>query len=160
VALPNASLLEGAVTNGNVCLDRTPSLSALFDFHLSAEDVGAAKPAPAVFQRSLDLAHAALARRVPGCAQLSPAEACFVGDDYTCDVFGSKRAGMLSVWLNHHGGPPPAISADPLAGPAAAAAAVGGALPPPQATEWHDAVISALPELETVLQRWGSPQQA
>ena len=87
-----------ALTNGNADIDRI-GLSRLFDFSISAEQIGAAKPAAAMFQaacRKLDMA---------------PSQIVHVGDDPEGDVLGAARAGLRTVWVNRNnrswpGGPP------------------------------------------------------
>jgi putative hydrolase of the HAD superfamily len=76
-----------ALTNGNADVFRTPA-AAFFEFALSAEQVGAGKPAPALFD-------AALAR-----SGLSAQQAVHVGDSLAHDILGARNAGMRSVWFN------------------------------------------------------------
>ena len=92
----------GALSNGNADLRRL-DVGEHFDFHFSAENVGAAKPDPALF-------HAALQH-----AQVSPDEVLHVGDSVEHDVAGAARAGIRSVWINPHGLPLPAASPPPTA---------------------------------------------
>lgn len=79
-----------ALTNGNADVRQTP-LGRYFDLVLTAEDVGAAKPAP-------DLFLAALAD-----AGADPAEAAHVGDHPETDVHGARAAGLHAVWFNPTG---------------------------------------------------------
>ena len=55
-----------------------------------SEEVGAYKPAPAMFARAL----AALA--------LGPHEVLHIGDSLRCDVAGARAAGIRTVWINRH----------------------------------------------------------
>mgnify|MGYP002713108270 CR=1 FL=1 len=80
----------GSLTNGNADVWRSP-LGAHFDFALSAAEVGASKPDPAMFRT-------ALAR-----TGVRPAEALHVGDDPELDVEAARRAGMRAVWVNRAG---------------------------------------------------------
>ena len=78
-----------SVTNGNSQIEHTP-LHASFDHSLSAADVGAAKPDPAIF-------HAASAHSgVPLEAFLH------VGDDPLCDVHAARGLGLSTVWVNRN----------------------------------------------------------
>lgn len=79
-----------SVTNGNSQIEHTP-LRASFDHSLTAAEVGAAKPDPAIF-------HAASARSgVPLDAFLH------VGDDPVRDVEAARALGMSTVWVNRDG---------------------------------------------------------
>lgn len=77
----------GVVTNGNADVRRL-GLDRYFDFTLSAEEVGAAKPARLVFQTVCHRADA-----------LPPA-VVHVGDEVESDVLGAARYGMQAVWIN------------------------------------------------------------
>lgn len=79
-----------SVTNGNSQIEHTP-LHASFDISLTAAEVGAAKPDPAVF-------HAASERSgIPLDGFLH------VGDDPERDVRAAQRLGLSTVWVNRHG---------------------------------------------------------
>ncbi len=83
-----------SVTNGNSQIEHTP-LSASFDHSLTAAEVGAAKPDPAIF-------HAASERSGV------PLEAILhVGDDPVRDVQAARDLGMATVWVNRDGSPWP-----------------------------------------------------
>ena len=83
-----------SVTNGNSQIEHTP-LHASFDHSLTAAEVGAAKPHPAIF-------HAA--SRGSGV----PLESFLhVGDDPVRDVQAARDLGMATVWVNREGGPWP-----------------------------------------------------
>jgi HAD superfamily hydrolase (TIGR01549 family) len=82
----------GVVTNHTVA-EQTEKLAFLglerdVDFLLTSEEVGAAKPDPAIFR-------AALAR-----AGAEPHEAVMVGDSWSSDVAGAVGAGIRAVWFN------------------------------------------------------------
>jgi putative hydrolase of the HAD superfamily len=78
-----------SVTNGNSQIAHTP-LHASFDHSLSAADVGAAKPDPAIF-------HAASAHSgVPLETFLH------VGDDPLRDVQAARGLGLSTVWVNRN----------------------------------------------------------
>ncbi|MDG1461244.1 MAG: HAD family hydrolase [Luminiphilus sp.] len=76
----------GALTNGNADVTKTP-LGRFFDFALQAEEVGAAKPEPALFNHAL--------QRVGGNASAL----IHIGDSHDHDVIGAYRAGIRSVWF-------------------------------------------------------------
>ncbi len=83
-----------SVTNGNSQIEHTP-LHASFDHSLTAAEVGAAKPHPAIFDA---------ASRRSGV----PLEAFLhVGDDPVRDVQAARDLGMATVWVNRDGGPWP-----------------------------------------------------
>lgn len=77
------------LSNGNADL-RMIGIDRLFDFSLSATDVGAAKPHPALF--------------IEACRRLAlhPAQIVHVGDDPEHDVLGAAHAGLRTVWLNRN----------------------------------------------------------
>ena len=80
----------GSLTNGNADVAKTP-LGQFFDFALKAEDVGAAKPEPALFERAM---------RESGVAA---EEMVHVGDSHDHDIVGAHRAGVRSIWLSAPG---------------------------------------------------------
>jgi len=84
----------GALTNGNADIYATEA-GGLFEFAFQAEQVGASKPAAAMFE-------AALAR-----TGARPGEVLHVGDSVDHDVRGAQRAGLRTVWVNARGEPWP-----------------------------------------------------
>ena len=86
-----ASLREryalGVITNGNACVDFI-GIGHWFDFVVSAERAGAAKPEPRIFEAALE------------CAGVDAGRVVHVGDDPENDVRGAARAGMRTVWVN------------------------------------------------------------
>ena len=93
--LLRASYTLVSVTNGNSQIEHTP-LHASFDHSLTAADVGAAKPDPAIF-------HAASA------GTGVPLEAFLhVGDDPLRDVQAARSLGICAVWVNRDGSAWPA----------------------------------------------------
>jgi putative hydrolase of the HAD superfamily len=76
-----------SVTNGNADLERTP-LRGFFHHSLTAAEVGAAKPDPALFYEALTL------------AETEPGQAVHVGDDPRLDVDAARQVGMRTVWMN------------------------------------------------------------
>ncbi|MBT8077368.1 MAG: HAD family hydrolase [Gammaproteobacteria bacterium] len=79
-----------AVTNGNANLDAI-GLRHLFRDVVTAVDVGAAKPAAAIFDEAV--------RR----AGVAPHEALHVGDHPELDVDGARNAGLRTAWMNRNG---------------------------------------------------------
>ncbi len=90
----------GALTNGNADVGRL-EIGPLFDFALTAADVGASKPDPRMFE-------AALAR-----AGVEAARGAHVGDHPEHDIAGAARVGMHTVWVNRSGEPPPRLPHPP-----------------------------------------------
>lgn len=79
-----------AVTNGNANLDKI-GIGDLFDGFVSAREVGAAKPAAAMFEAAV----------VAGGGE--PASTVHVGDHPEMDVAGAQRAGIAGIWINRNG---------------------------------------------------------
>lgn len=98
-----------SVTNGNADVERTP-LRGLIHGAFRAEDVGAAKPDPALFRAALTL------------AGVGPERALHLGDDPALDVEAARRLGMRAVWVNRGGAdwpadlPPPELEVPDLQG--------------------------------------------
>jgi FMN hydrolase / 5-amino-6-(5-phospho-D-ribitylamino)uracil phosphatase len=80
-----------AVTNGNANL-QTIGIRHLFSDVVSAAEVGAAKPAPRIFEEAVRRAGA------------SPVETLHVGDHPQCDIAGAQAAGLATAWMNRTGG--------------------------------------------------------
>jgi putative hydrolase of the HAD superfamily len=94
-ALRAAGLRLIVVSNWDVSLHEAlaqTGLTALTDGAISSAEVGAAKPAPAIFERAL-----ALAGGIP------PAAAVHVGDDVAVDVAGARAAGIAPVLVVRNG---------------------------------------------------------
>lgn len=85
----------GALTNGNADIHRL-GLADHFRFAFSAEEIGAPKPAPDLFEHALS--HT-------GC---EPHEMVYVGDDPVKDVDAAKRLGLNTIWYRNtlRPGPP------------------------------------------------------
>jgi len=79
-----------AMTNGNADIYRT-SLGHLFDYSISAEEVGSAKP-------DSDMFEALLAQ-----SDRSADEILYIGDHPIHDIEGAHNMGIVNVWLNRHG---------------------------------------------------------
>lgn len=90
--LPALALLKQhfslvALTNGNADIAKT-GLADYFVCQISAADVSAAKPDPAMFiaaMRQLDMA---------------PHQTLHIGDHAIHDIYGARAAGVASVWMN------------------------------------------------------------
>ncbi len=76
-----------SLTNGNADL-KIIGLADIFHHQLSAQRVGAAKPAAKIFHEACRLAN------------VDAAEAVHVGDDPQNDVLAARAAGMKTVWVN------------------------------------------------------------
>jgi putative hydrolase of the HAD superfamily len=91
-----------SVTNGNAQVEHTP-LADCFHHNLTAADVGAAKPDPAMLHAACEL------------AGVTPRQAWHVGDDPERDVAPARAIGMIAVWLQRDGRPwPKALPAPDL----------------------------------------------
>ena len=97
----------GLVTNGPSRTQRSKieqfRLTEYLDLLIVSEEVGVAKPDPAIFSIALD--------------QLGvlPGEALFVGDSLEFDLCGAAAAGMPFIWMNPRGEILPPDLARPLA---------------------------------------------
>jgi putative hydrolase of the HAD superfamily len=91
-----------SITNGNSDVARTP-LRGLFDLSLTAADVGAAKPDPALFLSALRW------------AGLNPSRAIHLGDHPHLDVQAARDVGMRAIWVNRDSRAWPAGLAPPIA---------------------------------------------
>jgi 2-haloalkanoic acid dehalogenase type II len=89
-----------SVTNGNADVHQT-ALGKHFHFALTAAAVGAAKPAPDMFEQALTHAGAVAERAV------------HVGDDPWLDVEAARAVGMGTVWVNREAKPWPVELAPP-----------------------------------------------
>lgn len=78
-----------AVTNGNANLHKI-GIADLFDDHVNAAAVGAAKPDRSIFDAAVQAGGA------------SAAETLHVGDHPLYDVHGAREAGLRTVWVNRN----------------------------------------------------------
>ncbi|MDZ7736586.1 MAG: HAD family hydrolase [Gammaproteobacteria bacterium] len=74
-----------SLTNGNADLMQI-GIHHIFHHNLSAERVGAAKPAPKIFREACRL------------AGVHPSSAVHVGDDPDNDIIAARAAGMKTIW--------------------------------------------------------------
>ncbi|MEM1144681.1 MAG: HAD family hydrolase [Pseudomonadota bacterium] len=86
LALLRKNYRLAALTNGNSDVFKS-SAGVQFEFALRAEEVGAKKPDPAMFNALLES------------ADLHPEEVLHVGDHHTDDVEGAAAVGIRAVWL-------------------------------------------------------------
>jgi len=89
-----AGLIVGVISNSNGTVRsilETTGLARDVDFVVDSGIVGVEKPDPRIFHLALE--HA----RVPAAA------ACYVGDLYSVDVIGARRAGLEAVLLDPRG---------------------------------------------------------
>ena len=91
-----------SVTNGNADPELTP-LRGLFHRSLTAGEVGAARPHPALFQAALDW------------AGVTPAQALHIGDHPLYDIQAARDHGLRALWLNRQGQSWPGDLETPLA---------------------------------------------
>ena len=77
----------GALTNGNADIYKTDA-GEYFDFAFLAEDVGASKPAPDMFNAAVKRSGA------------RPEQIVHVGDNPEHDIKGAQQAGLRTVWMN------------------------------------------------------------
>jgi len=90
----------GLISNGDSAEQREKirrcSLTGYFDPLLISDDLGVAKPEPAIFERALS------ALGVP--AQ----RAVYIGNSFANDIEGGAAVGLDTIWLNERGSGPPA----------------------------------------------------
>jgi len=80
----------GALSNGNADIRRL-GLDRYFSFAFSAEEVGAPKPEPHLFEAAMK--HIGI----------TPAQMVYVGDDPVLDVDAANRLGLTTVWMVNPG---------------------------------------------------------
>ncbi|MFT6915175.1 MAG: HAD superfamily hydrolase (TIGR01549 family) [Motiliproteus sp.] len=90
-----------ALSNGNADLHRV-GLGALFEFALSADQVGQAKPHPLMFEQLL-------AR-----TGVTPEQVIHVGDHPEHDILGAQQCGLHTLWVNLAQSPWPQSTAPDL----------------------------------------------
>jgi len=88
--LRGAGYLIGSLTNGNADVHRA-GIGHLFDFSVSAESAGRAKPHPRMFQEACRL------------AGIDPSELAHVGDEPATDLEGARVAEVAGIWMNRPG---------------------------------------------------------
>lgn len=90
LSLARAAFPLLSISNGNADLRRI-GLDRLFVAHISATNVGAAKPDPRLF--------------LAACAhlELAPQQVLHIGDHPVQDILGAAQVGMKTVWINRTG---------------------------------------------------------
>jgi len=83
-------LTNGSPDLQNTKLTITPELTPYFEHIVISGDFGRGKPDPAIFEHALSL------------ISLHKDEVIMVGDNLMTDILGANRAGINSVWINHH----------------------------------------------------------
>ena len=76
-----------ALTNGNASLRKT-GVAKFFSAKVNEASAGAAKPDPAIFRHSLQM------------AGIEPSQAAHIGDDPTLDAKGAIDCGLQAIWVN------------------------------------------------------------
>lgn len=99
--LPGLELLSGTyrlftASNGNADLAKI-GIAHWFERSVSAREVGALKPDPAIF------------RKVIEGTDLQMSEVLYIGDDPVLDVRGARDAGMSTAWINRRAEPWPEL---------------------------------------------------
>ncbi len=77
----------GVITNGNADVNFI-GIGHFFDFSISSEVAGVAKPHKDIFHQAMQLSEHTLENTV------------YVGDDPKCDVLGPQSIGMRALWYN------------------------------------------------------------
>ena len=97
----------GLVTNGPSRTQRSKieqfQLADYLDMLIVSEEVGVAKPNPAIFAIALER------------LGVAPSETLFVGDSPEFDLRGAAAAGLPFIWMNPHGEVLPADVVQPVA---------------------------------------------
>ena len=140
-SLRERGVVVGTITNGNAEARLVPGLGELVDFAVTAEQAGAAKPSPAIFEMAL---HEARAAAPPGAA-ITPGTMVHVGDDHGKDVLGAQGFGCRSIWT-------PKTQAWDMAGPVAVQLPAEG----PYWLGAADARVAEISGVLRVIERWDS----
>ena len=90
--LRSAGYCLGTLTNGNADVQRL-GLGHLFDFSLSAESTGKAKPHPRMFEEACRQ------------ARVAATQLAHIGDEPGTDLAGAQLAGVTVIWMNRRGQP-------------------------------------------------------
>lgn len=77
----------GVITNGNADVNFI-GVGHYFDFSMSSEIAGVAKPHEDIFHQAMRLSDHAIENTV------------YIGDDPKCDVLGPQKIGMRALWYN------------------------------------------------------------
>lgn len=77
----------GVISNGNADINHI-GVGELFDFSVSAQEAGVAKPHVDIFKLALHK------------AQCQAHEMIYIGDNPVCDIQGAHQAGLHAIWYN------------------------------------------------------------
>ena len=77
----------GVITNGNADVNYI-GIGKFFDFTMSSEKAGIAKPHADIFHQAMQLSEHEIENTV------------YIGDDPKCDVLGPQNIGMRAIWYN------------------------------------------------------------
>jgi len=77
----------GVITNGNADVNYI-GIGDFFDFSLSSQEAGVAKPHEDIFYQAMRLSDYEIEDTV------------YVGDDPKCDIIGPQNIGMKAIWYN------------------------------------------------------------
>jgi len=97
-SMKSRGLHLGVVSNFDASLNPTLKaldLSVYFDFTVTSESAGAAKPEPAIFHRALG--------EFEGLGPLSPGDVAHVGDELENDYFAPRSLGMTAFLVDREG---------------------------------------------------------
>ena len=85
-------LKVGVVSNGFVDIQyyklEAIGIKNFLDCIILSDEVGIRKPNPKIFLKAAE------------CLDINTGNCLYVGDSYEYDIIGSKKAGMISCWLN------------------------------------------------------------
>src|SRR5699024_8433623 len=71
-------------------LKLSPELASYFDYIVISGEFGEGKPEPAIFEHAINL------------LEVEKDETIMVGNNPQSDILGATRAGIDSIWINHH----------------------------------------------------------
>jgi len=89
--LKNRNLILGIISNVGadiVAICSGLGLEPYLDFYVTSFEVGSDKPCPGIFLAALEK------------AQVEPAEATYIGDQYDLDIIGARGVGMEAVLID------------------------------------------------------------
>src|SRR5690625_7964560 len=83
-------LTNGAPSLQYEKLKLSPELSPYFDYIVISGEFGEGKPEPAIFEHAINL------------LEVEKDETIMVGNNPQSDILSATRAGIDSIWFNHH----------------------------------------------------------
>ncbi|MBR2801105.1 MAG: HAD family hydrolase [Erysipelotrichaceae bacterium] len=87
------AILTNGSTYSQMSKIRSAGIEDLFDYILTSEEAGAGKPKTRMFEKALEA------------LQVEKEEALYVGDTFSTDILGAKRAGIPCIWIVPKGRP-------------------------------------------------------